>query len=581
MFKDDFKFRLEYIKNGEKLNVSATDSTDFKVEFIKDDNSFKALLTVKGDNNNHSIDLVNAYIETKYLFEDNDKFFGNGYQSWTTTKEYTKNDMMKDAFPITKLPGIKDFVLLFGDYNFQKYYKEPGKVHSYSYTYVKRNGVIDLFGSLTERTGYTVFHVDMNGGTGVDNFVIQKDVDGVTLFENETYEIFNLINIKGEYDEVFDKYFEALNIKPPKINHLAGYTSWYNYYGKIYEEQIDRDIDGLARIEKGADIFQIDDGFQDYVGDWNENDKFAKGMRTLTDKIHGKGYLAGLWMAPFNATFKSKVAKEHPEWLIRKRGTNKKEIGVISWGGGYTLDIYQPGAREHIKSFFKRVLGDGKGQWNFDLVKLDFLYSECQTPRYNKSRGQIMCEAIDFLRECVGDKLFLGCGVPLFPAFGKVDACRISCDVAPTYLDKFYNKLTNNEVPSARCAMNNTIFRRHLNGRAFVNDPDVFYLRNNDLNDKYYNRQGKLVFTQEQKELLAEVNNMCGDVLFVSDNLGTFDDNQMALARKYFAKTNRKVIDANFVNNNQEIEIDYIEEDKKYRLTFGVYTGSRKVEELK
>ena len=67
--------------------------------------------------------------------------------------------------------------------------------------------------------------------------------------------------------------------------------------------------------------------------------------------------------------------------------------------------------------------------WGFDLVKLDFLYAVCMLPTEYKTRGQIMCEAMDFLREVIGDKLILGCGVPLGPAFGKVDYCRIGPDV--------------------------------------------------------------------------------------------------------------------------------------------------------
>ncbi len=34
------------------------------------------------------------------------------------------------------------------------------------------------------------------------------------------------------------------------------------------------------------------------------------------------------------------------------------------------------------------------------------------------------------VRECCGDKLILGCGVPLMPAFGKVDYCRIGSDIS-------------------------------------------------------------------------------------------------------------------------------------------------------
>jgi alpha-galactosidase len=52
-------------------------------------------------------------------------------------------------------------------------------------------------------------------------------------------------------------------------------------------------------------------------------------------------------------------------------------------------------------------------EWGYHMVKLDFLYSVCLIPTKTKTRGQIMTEAMKFLRECVGDKLILGCGVPL------------------------------------------------------------------------------------------------------------------------------------------------------------------------
>ena len=128
-------------------------------------------------------------------------------------------------------------------------------------------------------------------------------------------------------------------------------------------------------------------------------------------------------------------------------------LGCQGWGGAYTLDIYNPDVRAYIKKVFDTVLN----VWGYDMVKLDFLYSECMFPRNGKSRGTIMCEAMEFLRECCGEKLILGCGVPLGAAFGKVDACRISCDVDLTYKGKIYNHIhVNNEMLSAQSAINNS-----------------------------------------------------------------------------------------------------------------------------
>ena len=56
------------------------------------------------------------------------------------------------------------------------------------------------------------------------------------------------------------------------------------------------------------------------------------------------------------------------------------------------------------------------------------------------------------------------------------------------------------------------MFRRHLDGRAFLNDPDVFLLR------KYNN-----TLTEEQKKCLAEINALMGSVLFTSDNFFDYE----------------------------------------------------------
>ncbi len=169
---------------------------------------------------------------------------------------------------------------------------------------------------------------------------------------------------------------------------------------------------------------------------------------------------------------------------------------------------------------------------------------------------------MEFLRECCGDKFILGCGVPLGAAFGYVDACRISCDVDLVYGGKFYNKLhVNNEIPSAQNAITNSVFRRHLNGRAFCSDPDVFFLRYSNLK-----------FTQEQKLLLAGINHIFGDVLFVSDNAHEYTPKDVEILKKTFAKSDEKVVSAEFTTGtNIRIELEVNGERKT--VDFDLATG--------
>ncbi|MGN0544247.1 MAG: glycoside hydrolase family 36 protein [Acutalibacteraceae bacterium] len=555
-------FRLKYSLAGAVYETVGYSGPHYSVIAVNDENGVKLTLLPS-----RPITLISASLEFWHEYEENEKFFVNGYQSWTTSGEFARDDIYGGAIPLAGITkATNDMAVASGDYEFTRYDGRPGSFHSFTYSYFRRGNEFELYGSLSERNGYTIFCADMEHHL----FTVEKDVEGLTV--SEPYEMFDIVRFSGGYDEVFDKYFAAMNLpKRSSIDRLSGYTSWYNYFQKIDEKIILRDLNGLSRAKESVNIFQIDDGYERFVGDWldyNGRD-FPNGMKVIADAVHREGYLAGIWLAPFNVQRgRSRILKEHPDWIIREPN-GRPQLGCMSWGGAYTLDIYNPEVREHLKKVFDVVLND----WGYDMVKLDFLYSQCRTPRNNKTRGTIMCEALDFLRECVGDKLFLGCGVPLGPAFGVVDACRISCDVDLVYGGKFYNSMAlNNELPSAHNAINNSMFRRHLNGRAFLNDPDVFFLRDHNL-----------TFTWEQKLLLAKINNLFGRVLFVSDDVGEYSDAELEVLKETFKKSDAQIIDVRCVGSRSagNYEIKYIENGEEKLLYFNLKTGASNILEVR
>ena len=555
-------FRLKYSLAGAVYETVGYSGPHFSVITVNDESGVKLTLIPS-----RQITLISASLEFWHEYEKNEKFFVNGYQSWTTSGEMSSEDIYRGTTPLAGVTKYtKDMAITSGDYAFTRYEPRPGFFHSFTYTYLRRGDEFELFGSLSERNGYTVFYSDMEKHI----FSVEKDVEGLTI--SEPYEMFDIVRVVGGYDEVFDKYFAAMSLPAKKrVDRLTGYTSWYNYFQKIDENIILRDLKGLSRARESVNIFQIDDGYEPFVGDWLDyNGKdFPNGMKTIADAVHREGYLAGIWLAPFNVQRgKSRILKEHPDWLIRNPD-GKPQLGCVAWGGAYTLDIYNSEVREHLKKVFDTVLND----WGYDMVKLDFLYSQCRTPRNNKTRGTIMCEAMDFLRECVGDKLILGCGVPLGPAFGVVDACRISCDVDLSYGGKFYNSMSiNNELPSAQNAINNSMFRRHLNGRAFLNDPDVFFLRDRNL-----------TFTWEQKLLLAKINNLFGRVLFVSDDAGEYSEAELEVLKETFRESDAKILDVKCVGARADgnYEIKFIENGEEKLLYFNLFTGASNILEVR
>ena len=168
----------------------------------------------------------------------------------------------------------------------------------------------------------------------------------------------------------------------------------------------------------------------------------------------------------------------------------------------------------YLEQTFSLVLDD----WGFDLVKLDFLYAAAPFGDVRESRAGRMTRAMELLRRLCGDKLILGCGVPLMPSFGLVDYCRISCDVGLDWDNSLIMRHTNRERVSTRQAIGNSISRRQLNGRAFGNDPDVFFLRESNIR-----------LSETDKYKLAVVNSLFGTLFLTSDNMGEYGSEAAAL----------------------------------------------------
>ena len=435
--------------------------------------------------------------------DEDEWVYMNGFQAWSYSPELDKKGKTRGINGLPKF-GINYFGLdKYADYHFRSYPNKPGITQGYSYCYFRSGDSFRLIASLDEVPGYTQFRYEAN----LNKLTIERDCAGIRA--EGRYKAFDLYFAEGSEKDVFDGWFAALGLPTPKAEPIFGYTSWYNRYENIFEECILNDLAGAAKVLTPGDLFQIDDGWEPAVGDWLEGDpaKFPAGMKDMADRIHQEGFKAGLWLAPFVACEKSEVYKKHPQWFYFH--DSKPWRCGCNWGGFYALDMDHPEVQDYLRQVFHRVFDE----WGYDLVKLDFLYAAAPFGDEKETRAARMIRAMKFLRELCGDKLIIGCGVPLMPTFGLVDYCRISCDVSLDWDDVPLHRIANRERISTKQAIHNAVFRRELDGRAFGSDPDVFYLRDDNLK-----------LTPEQKKLLAINCALFGTVHFCSDDMNDFTD---------------------------------------------------------
>lgn len=527
------------MKKMKPTKVDVKCSSPVKKEEVYTDGGYTLKISAEKET-----EIISASATFPFEFKKDDRLFLNGYQSWTLSREINISYKDKIMEHCPRFLDKKFGFSMYGDGHFYRRSYKRGINHGYSYAYVRRGKEYIFFGSLAEKTGFTRIIFNTNENT----VTVEKDCNG-RVFNGE-YTLFDIAVLSGTEDEVFDKWFDLLGVKSLTTNRQTGYTSWYNYYQNISENIILNDLNAMRSLGFKPDVFQIDDGFETKVGDWFkvDNDKFPHGLEPIAEKINEDGFTAGLWLAPFVCEKNSELYSSHPDWLLKGADGNPVYTGC-NWSGMYALDFYNSDVRVYVKNCIEHYKNMG-----FRLFKLDFLYAACVLPRKDKTRAEIMYEAMDFLREVCGTCAILGCGVPLLPAFGKVEYCRIGMDMSLSWDDKAYMRLFHAERASTKRTILNTVYRRQLSSRAFLNDPDVFLLRD-------YN----VSLTKEQKTALATVNGLFGGVLFVSDDFSRYSAEQKGLYNKVL-----------FLDKAADISVD--EKDGAMRIAYTLSGKSHSLE---
>ena len=375
--------------------------------------------------------------------------------------------------------------------------------------------------------------------------------DSMEEIRRETYVVADYITYPS-YEEGMRDFKRRFPLRP--IEKIFGYTSWYNYYQDISEEILLRDFEGL---DERFNLFQIDDGYETYVGDWMDVDeeKFPHGLSFIPEMAHARGLKAGIWLAPFVAEAKSRLFLEKPEFFKRDEKGFFVKCGS-NWSGFYALDLEKAEVRDYIKKCLRHYADMG-----FDLFKLDFLYA-ANLPSYEgKTRSEAAEAAYDFLRDVLSDRLILGCGATLFNAAGKFDYMRVGPDVSLSFDDAFYMKFFHRERPSTQITIQNTIYRSFMDGRFFGNDPDVFLLRDENIK-----------LTKATRHALLTINALFGSVLMTSDNVGAYGSAERAELEKAFELFHEAKV-LSFTKKGRKIHIKYELKGKEYSLKYNTAKG--------
>ena len=327
----------------------------------------------------------------------------------------------------------------------------------------------------------------------------------------------------------------ALSETPPRLKFdvPSGYCTWYYYFNGINDTIIDRTITEIAAEKERLPVsyVQIDDGWQVCYGQWEENEKFQKGMKAHAERIKAEGFTPGLWFAPLWAKL-AKIRTEHPEYFAvdRRNGEITK-----------TLDLSIPEVKEFISGIFHRATYD----WGYRYLKLD-LITACfgayrfRDPSFNSLKNYKECLRI--IRASVPEDTFiLGCTSPFAPVVGLVDGIRTSCDIGGDW-------------DSTRQVFNRVLNRLFYHKKLFICDADCLIIRKPENEDAECRRN--CTRTDEEIKTYISATAASGGILMLSDKLSLLNEEQKKMISYLFPQNKEAAKALDFTKDYIPGELD-------------------------
>jgi alpha-galactosidase len=317
--------------------------------------------------------------------------------------------------------------------------------------------------------------------------------------------------VDGTLDDALAALGERLG--PANVRSVApGWCSWSCYFGGVTETGVLENVRAAEQRGFPIEIVQVDDGYEAGIGDWLADTPRFGSLRRTAERIRGAGLIPGVWTAPFLVGEGSEVAKRHPEWLVggADAGWNWNQRLRV-------LDVSNPAAAAHLRSTYETLAA-----WGFGYHKLDFLYAGALAGRRHAGLSALEAyrEGLRLIREGAGpEAILLGCGAPLLPSIGLVDAMRIGPDVLP---EPAGDPPVTPE-PDLENVIVRTCARAWTHARLWAADPDCLVVRP-EIRDR---------------ERWASHVEALGGLAFSSDRLDALDERGLVLTRRALKPSSR------------------------------------------
>lgn len=355
------------------------------------------------------------------------------------------------------------------------------------------------------------------------------------------------------------KRYGSRNAENPSV-----FCTWYYYGLTVSYEDVLTNLNRMKELKLPFDVFQIDEGWEQTLGEWEPNEKFPIPMKEVAEQIKEAGYRPGIWTSPFVAKETASVWQKHPEWILKDmQGT--PYLFPMNDTTYYVFDITNPATWDYFTELYRKLTFD----WGYTYHKLDFtraavIYEDGDFYDKHITLAQAYYRAVAAIRKGMGEEAyFLMCGGLYDPIIGLVDAQRTGSDVL-----SMWSSTINKNGKTAPYTIKQSLMRYYMNAW-WNNDPDALMVRRNEVMERGLRLTYGLLNDEEVKT--STVNQFIGGGIVCStEPLDKISDDRLYQIRHILPVMKTKVQPLDFLSGNRFPSVVKAEFEKDERICVAI-----------
>ena len=398
-----------------------------------------------------------------------------------------------------------------------------------------------LFGYMTGRESLVDCKIVMGSGKDTRDWAIRCGCSPVSVYlePGKTFDGGVFVIRSGAREQTLieryaaekaERYHARRQLKAPSV-----FCIWYYYGLTVTYEDVKESLEQIQEKKLPFDVFQVDEGWEITLGEWEPNQKFPCSMKQIADQIREAGMRPGIWTSPFIAHETATVWKQHPEWRLNQKDGSPC-LFHMNDTVYYVLDITNPQTWSYFTELYRKLTDD----WGYTYHKLDFtrapvIYEDADFFDPTITLTQAYYQAVKAVRAGMGEKsYFLMCGGLYDPVIGLVDGQRMGADVLSMWVSDI-----NRDGKALPFTVKQNLLRYYMN-QWWNNDPDALMVRRQK--EMVRNLRLTLGLLNEEEVKTAVVNQYIGGGLICStEPLTRIDEDRLYQIEHILPVLERKV----------------------------------------